>query len=543
MPDAERRLWPYLLVGLLVAAVAGGATWYSFGSADIADGGHGPVAAVTRGPLVITVAGQGEVRPEKQTAIANEIRYPVIIKSLVDEGTRVERGQTVITFECRELLDEIETKRIAVTNARNTHLQAMENVELEKKEVANEIRKAEQAVVDANADLTRYIEAGGQVKIADANSAIGTAKRDLALSKDKLDFKLKVNADPELNSPFSENEIEAEKLSVEKLQIALDKAVSNYEMLQKYDHPREIEKLKIAVEDAVLALARAEHNARSKILTAETDRDTKKVTLDMQEKYLLELEDDANRLVVTAEEEGLVVYDTGSRHRFGGSDVTVEVGAKISPRQQLMIIPDMTTLMVRTSVYEARIKQVRVGQKASITLDSEPGKPLSGTVSKVSVLPDSQNPWASTGVKAYKVYVAFDEGTNLRELKPGLSLNVDIVLDRLENVLSVPIAAVFTKQAKTYCYVLEGGEPVAKEVKVGRMNDTRVQILSGLDEKQDKVLLVAPTSEKRDAKKDEDSDEGDRPKSPARGGGGGAQEKPGGARPAGARPGGAGPGR
>lgn len=508
-PARRRALWPYALaVVLLVAGGAGAWALLSPSTVGPRDPAlDGPLAVVTRGTLVVSVTETGEVMAEKRTVISNEIQWPVIIQWLVDEGELVKKGEKIIVFECKELEDAIEGKRLDVTQARNSYLQALENVALDQKEQDNLLRKSDLAVEDANSDLRRYLEAAGPVSLSDANAAINTARRDLALAEEKLNFKLKVNADKELNSPFSENEIEAEKLSVQKLVLALQKAISNYRMLVKYDDPREIRKLKEAVEDAKLALARAKHTARSKMLTSEADRDTKKIAFDMKSKQLTEMLDDANKLIITAEEEGLVVYDTGGS-RWRPNNVVVEVGAKISPRQQLMIIPDMTTLMIQTKVYEALIDQVRPGLEAFVRFDAQPDRAVRAHVSKVAVLPDSQHHWLNPGVKVFKVDIELDE--KLANLKPGTSAQVEIQLDRLADVLSVPVAAVFTEQEKTFCFRPNGGEPQRVEVEIGRMNETRVQVLSGLAE-GDTVLLTPPASIRTDRgnAKEEDDEEPD----------------------------------
>jgi len=525
-----------LTAGLVVGAWA----VLSGSGAEDAGAGNGPTALVTRGSLVVSVTENGEVRAEKRTVIANEIRWSVVIKSLVDEGERVKKGDTIIEFECRELIDSIESKKLAVTNARNAHTQAAENVQLEEKEVANLVRKAEQAVQDAKDDLRRYIEAAGPIKLSDANSAISTAKRDLALAEHKLNFKLKVNADKELNSPFSENEIEAEKLQVEKLKLALGKAISAYNMLQKYDDPREQRTFKMAVEDAELALSRARHDAKSKLFTATIDRDTKKATLDLQDKQLTELEEEATKLVIKAEEEGLVVYDTGGS-RWRPSNTVVEIGAKIPSRQQLMIIPDMTTLLIRTKVYEAIIDQVKVGQKAHVRFDTRPDITVGAHVTKVGVLPDSQHGWLNPDVKVFKVDVKLDE--DLVDLKPGMTAQVEIELDRLADVLSVPVAAVFTEQEKTYCYTPSPEGPKPVEVTLGRMNETRVQVLAGLAE-GDRVLLAPPPAlEGKERKKKADDEPADPEGKEAEAGRGGTPDGDRGGAPGGRKPGQPGQGR
>ena len=509
----RRTVWPYVaVVAVLAGAGAVAVALLVPPGQDAAGDIDGPVAVVTRGPLVVSVIETGEVVAEKRTLISNEIQWPVVIKSLVEEGEKVKKGDEIIVFECKELMDAIESKRLDVTGSRNAYLQAVESLALDRKEQDNLLRKSELAIQDANADLRRYIEAAGPGKIADANTDIQTARRDLALAEEKLNFKLKVNADKELNSPFSENEIEAEKLSVEKLNNALKKSISTYGMLIKYDNPRELRTLHEAVEDATLARARATHTARSKILTSEADRDTKKVGLDMKAKQLDEMLDDANKLVITAEEEGLVVYDTGSS-RYRPVNVVVEVGAKISPRQQLMIIPDMTTLQIQTKVYEAIIDKVEPGLKTYVRFDSQADRTILAHIGKVAVLPDSQHGWFNPGVKVFKVNVELDERRT--DLKPGTTAQVEIELERLENVLSVPVAAVFTEQEHTFCYRPIDGKPRRVPVKIGQMNDTRVEILEGLNE-GDTLLLNPPASLRAPGKKKqkEKEEEAERPDLP-----------------------------
>ncbi len=493
-----------VVVLLACCAVAGG--WAVLGSAGGASGQArlGPTVTVTRGSLVYSVIESGEVRAERRRIIANELPYAAIIKEVVPEGTAVEEGDTIIEFECKELTDDIEKGKITVTAAQNSLTQARENLTLKQKEMDAAIRTAKQAIVDANSDLKRYIEIEGQTKLDDANSDIAAAKQALLLAEEKLNFKLKVNADEELKSPFSENDIKAEKLSVFKLELADKKARNALVMLIKYDHPREIQKLRTAVEDAALAMARAELEARSEVLKAEALLAAEKATFDMQDRQLKELIEDAGKIVIKAEKEGLVVYDTGGS-RWSSNDTRVEVGAKINPRQQLMIIPALTTLQIKTKVYEAIIDQVRPGLRAHVRLENKPDVTYPGRIIRVGVLPDSQNRWLNPGVKVFAVTVALDE--DIEGLRPGMSSEVEIELANLDSVLQVPVATVYTRQDQTFCYrVDDSGNYERAPVKLGRMNNTQVEILAGLKQ-GDKVLLAPPRGEQIEAKRDEQEDE------------------------------------
>ena len=163
----------------------------------------------------------GEITAAKRIVISTELKWPVIIKKVVAEGAEVSVGEEIVVFECRQLLEEIEDGKLNVTSAQNDHTAASEKLKLRRKEMDNVVRKAEQGVVDADEDLRRYEEGEWPIEKAEAESDIQLAKRDLALGKDKLDFKLKVNADKELKSPYSESEIEADKVSVERLKFTV----------------------------------------------------------------------------------------------------------------------------------------------------------------------------------------------------------------------------------------------------------------------------------------------------------------------------------
>ena len=72
---------------------------------------------------------------------------------------------------------------------------------------------------------------------------------------------------------------------------------------------------------------------------------------------------------------------------------------------------------------------------------------------------------------------------------------MEIVLAELHDVLSVPIAAVFSDQDQTFCFRVDAeGKPRRVPVKVGHTSETRAQILSGLKE-GDMVLLAPPPGE------------------------------------------------
>lgn len=481
----RRHLWIATAAAIIVIAAL--VTWML---ADPREGSEDntPTALVTRGTLVVSVTESGDVAAERKKIIRNELRWPVIIKQVVPDGTLVSGGQVIIEFECKELTDEIERQEITVTSAQHKYAQAKSDLELKEKEMANRVRKAVQAVIDANQDLVRYVNGEWPNKLKEAEQAIDSAQEEYELAKDKLEFKQRVNKDPDLRSPYSENEIRAETLRVNNLMLQWERTKSDQQMLNVYDHPREMRRLENSVTDSQLDLERARLEDKKQIEMAKDNVLSEETTLKMKEDKLAKLQEDHSKLVVRAEQTGLVVYDVAA-HRWRASNVVVAVGEKISQRQQLMIIPDMTTLQIKTKVYESVISQVTPGLKAYITFDSMPNRPVHGMVGKVAPLPSDKNRWLNPNVKSFDVVVEFEELVG--ELKPNMTAQVEIILARLVDVLQVPIAGVFTEQEQTFCWKVTDNGPERVAVEVGRSSDKRVEITRGLKE-GDELLLCPP---------------------------------------------------
>jgi HlyD family secretion protein len=505
-PGGGRR-WIWLAIVLVVvgAGVPGGWVLLSSGGSDAE---NGATAVVTRGDLPVSIKESGEVEAAKKKVIRNELPWPVVIEDVIEEGKIAEPNKPIITFQCKELEDAIYKQKLTVRSANSALLEAEGNLKLKKQEMENQVKKARQTVVDAQIDLVRYEEGEYPRQLAEAKREIQLQKRDLALARKKLQFKKDANADPSLKSPYSDSEIEADSLAVERLELAVQKAEAKKMMLEKYDHPREIRKLTMAVEDAKLALAKAELDREVQLRRAEEHRDAKKATWEDQKKELERLQEEKEKLEVTLPEPGLVVYNTG-RSRWNPGDVSVEVGAEIKPKQQLMIIPDMSTLQVKTKVYEADISLIRSGMeadggvKAYVRFDAMPGKTFQGHVTKVAVLASDKNRWLYPNVKLFDVIVKLDG--NVENMMPNWTAEVELELARLKNVLQVPIAAVFTKQEKRYVWRLNADGPEQVDVTVGSKNDTTVEIKSGLKE-GDRVLLAPPEGGEGAAEGEEDKD-------------------------------------
>ena len=151
-------------------------------------------------------------------------------------------------------------------------------------------------------------------------------------------------------------------------------------------------------------------------------------------------------------------------------------------------IDDLNRLQVDTFVDEVDIGKVKVGQKATFTVDSFPSREFAGKV--VAIYPKAV---IQENVVNYDVVVEItDPYAGL--LRPEMTASVTISLEARKNVLTIPVKAVKRERGKSVVYVPAEGRARAREIKIGWKDSQWVEILSGLDEGQT-VLLESPPAE------------------------------------------------
>ena len=115
-------------------------------------------------------------------------------------------------------------------------------------------------------------------------------------------------------------------------------------------------------------------------------------------------------------------------------DVGQTVAASFQAPTLFTIARDLTEMQVNTSVDEADIGRVEVGQEVTFTVDAYPSEVFEGRVSQIRNAPQ-----VVQNVVTYDVIIEV-ENLDLK-LKPGMTANVSIVVAEKRNVLRIPNAA------------------------------------------------------------------------------------------------------
>ena len=240
--------------------------------------------------------------------------------------------------------------------------------------------------------------------------------------------------------------------TIRQAQIDLDKANRTYEQAQKT--------YILKAQQAITSMMEA---------TIELSRATRKKD---------EMQNILSKFVITAPSDGMVIY-----HREWGGTKR-KVGSTINPWDLAVAeLPDLSSMISKTYVNEIDISKVKVGQTVTIGVDAFPDKKYTGLVTEVANIGE-QLP--NTDAKVFEVIIKVN-GTD-PILRPSMTTNNAILINRIDSVISLPLEAVHSNDSITYVYRKNGTRQV---VVLGESNENEVIIEKGL-EAGEKVYLSVP---------------------------------------------------
>ncbi|GEM46345.1 efflux RND transporter periplasmic adaptor subunit [Deinococcus cellulosilyticus] len=154
------------------------------------------------------------------------------------------------------------------------------------------------------------------------------------------------------------------------------------------------------------------------------------------------------------------------------TEVRAVVGQTVSAGT-LVTVQDTSTLLVRVSVDETQIQQVRVGKRAEVRLDALKGVTLQGRVTGISPVGRSEQ-----NIPMFEVQVSLTDPPTT--LKPGMSADVDVVVREARGVLTIPAQAVQSVNGRHYVQVKRQSEVEYLPVVLGDQEGDRVVVKEGL---------------------------------------------------------------
>ena len=127
------------------------------------------------------------------------------------------------------------------------------------------------------------------------------------------------------------------------------------------------------------------------------------------------------------------------------SSRTSEVGERVVGTGQfagteMMRVADLTNMEVRVDINENDIVNVKVGDKARVTIDAFPGRKFDAVVKEIGSAAKTTGSNTQEEVTNFQVKIRIlDKNVPIR---PGMSANADVETQTVENVIAIPIQSV-----------------------------------------------------------------------------------------------------
>ncbi len=337
--------------------------------------------------------------------------------------------------------------------------------------------------------LVQFEQTDFQKRVMDAEQQVEVARADL--EKTRATQKVEI-AKLEADIKNQEANLRLAELTVERMAFEAT--------IQKEEAQIEAHKAELGYQQAVEKLA-----SQQVVNNAEVRK--RQLEIERNERELDKARQELASTTIQAEKPGLVVYGKVWK---GERPEKVRVGDEIWGGVNVLSLPDLSQMQVKTYVNEVEVDKLDTGQVALIQLDALPGPTFHGRIKSIASLGREKE--GEKNVKVFDVVLSIEEQD--ARLKPGMTATAEVIVETIpprpvaapDSVqteagevaaaaplpLYIPLDAVFEKDGRALVYCLVRGQPEERAVTLGQKNEDFVIVQHGLTP-DDRVALRDPT--------------------------------------------------
>ena len=269
------------------------------------------------------------------------------------------------------------------------------------------------------------------------------------------------------------------------------------------------EEAEIEARKAGLSYQQAVEKLESQKIVNGADVKKRQLEIERKDRELVKARAELESTTINAEKPGLVVYGKVWK---GERPEKIRVGDEVWGGVNVISLPDLSHMQVKTYVNEVDVDKLDTGQVATIKLDALPEPNFIGRIKSIASLGREKE--GEKNVKVFDVVLEIESQDN--RLKPGMSATSEVIIetippkplakpDSIQPVatdevitatapmpLYIPLDAVFEKDGRTLVYRVVDGQAVEQEVTLGKKNEDFVIVEEGLAP-TDRIALRDPT--------------------------------------------------
>jgi HlyD family secretion protein len=489
MPISTPSRWLTWTVGAVVAlaAMAGYGLYARWGATSAAAAVAGDYFTIAPMAFDRRVVKDGEMQSVNNIDIVSQVEGQTMINTLVKEGSFVKKGDVLVTLDGSAIKQKIDDTSLTLEQSEADLAAAKDAKEIQESQNDANLDASTVALDLAKLDYQQYVEGTYPQSVADANTDLAMAKITLRDAQEDLANTKSLYAKGFVTGA----DIEKSDLAVTTAVNGVDKAQTALEVLTKYTHAEDLASKQNAVAQAEKNLGRTKQQNQANLAQKISDVEGKTQARNLLKERMAHYQQQLADCTINAPADGMVVYSSSVDRN---AETQIEEGAQVRERQPLLRLPDTSKMKAIIRIQEGMVGQLKEGQRAAVHIVNL-SNPIGATITKISVLVDSSQRWWNPDLKEYPVELTLDQTPV--GLKPGMGVRVEIMVDHLNNVLAVPLPAIYATGPTSYVFVRNpGGDVRPVKVTLGATNETHAQILQGVSAGDQ--VLVLQTGQGRD---------------------------------------------
>ena len=304
-------------------------------------------------------------------------------------------------------------------------------------------------------------EVGGLISKLVVDIGDKVKKGDLLFALDDYDLQTEKSS--------RKTEISGARLAVETQIIQLEKTKLSF------DRTKELFANKLVAQE-VFDNARIDHDLTRNSL------DIAKNRLETAQTALQTVEDKLIKTVIRAP------FDCTILTRSISVGQAVSGSSGVNSGTEVLTVANLSDMIITAHVNQSDVTRLKVNQAVAVEVEAVPGLKLVGHVDRIAPQATIKN-----GIKGFSTRIILKDAET--QVRPGMTANLSIPLISADNVIAVPLAAVFTDQGDHFVYVKQGEDKFERQpIQLGVADYDFAEVTKGL-QGGEVVSLVTPPGE------------------------------------------------
>ena len=279
---------------------------------------------------------------------------------------------------------------------------------------------------------------------------------------------------------------EKQQYTYEQQQAALARTLAQYgaadpEHLPEIEKTADVQKADADLVQATQAYERASELFKRTLISQQALDDAKAALQSARATYDVALQNAKNlRAGIQASQATMKLAarqlrDTTIRAPFDGyiEKRLVNLGELVRAQMPVMAIVRLDPMKVVAEIPEKMTPWITDGRPVELRVDAYPGRTFAGKVTRIS-------PAVNTATRAFPFEAVVPNGD--AALKPGTFARVHVEIGKIDQVLTLPAAAIQYRYGVNRVFVVAGDTLAVRELTLGERLGDRVEIMSGVKE-------------------------------------------------------------